>query len=663
MGHLENLDGIAPRRHLDLLPYTSGRAEFVRADAGNPFNDGSRAFGGLGLDLKWGVTSNLTLDGTVNPDFGQVEVDPAVVNLTAFETFYEEKRPFFLEGANIFGNFGRSGSNSYDGFNRADPSLFYSRRIGRSPQGAAAGDFVDAPSATTILGAAKLTGKTAAGWSMGIMEAVTGREYAQVDTGGVRSDAEIEPLTNYLVGRAKRDMGSRASIGLLLTSVERDLRTQSLSDLLANRAHAFGTDGHLFLDKKRDWVVNGLIAGSYVQGSPAAITRLQTSSARYFQRPDAPHVALDPNATSMSGWDGQLNLNKNSGNVRVNAALWGVSPGFESNDAGFMMWSDRAGAHGLVSWTKPNPDRLTRDRSVLVAKWWSWNFNREMQSDGFWAMAGATLRNYWGVHATANYSRSTFDDRLTRGGPSMRTPAGFSTDISADSDSRKPIGLELEGSYARNHAGGFGSQVALSVNVKPTSSITFSTGPQISRTHAIAQYVSTVADPLAAATFGSRYVFSDLDQYEISMTTRLNFIFTPKMSLQVYAQPLLSTGHYWGFKTLAAPRTFDFQRFGTGASTLGYDAAGRTYTADPDGPGPAAPFAFANPDFNFKSLRVNAIFRWEWRLGSALYIVWTQQREDLANPGDFSARRDISSLVSAHGDNVFAVKLAYWLTR
>ena len=664
LGHLEGLDGIQPRPHLDLLPYTTARAEYIAPAPGDPFNTGSRYFGNAGLDVKWGVTSSLTLDATVNPDFGQVEVDPAVVNLTAFETFYEEKRPFFTEGSNIFGNFGRSGANSYDGFNRADPTLFYSRRIGRSPQGSADGAFVDQPNATTILGAAKLTGKTASGWSVGVIEAVTGRESAQVDTLGSRSTVDVEPPTNYLIGRVKREVASRASVGVMFTGVERALGGSStLSDLLDNRAYTFGSDAHLFLDSKRDWVINGLVAGSWLQGSPAAVLRLQRNSARYFQRPDAPQVHLDPGRTSLSGWDGQLNLNKNSGDVTVNAALWGVSPGFEANDAGFFMTADRAGSHGVLVWKKPNPDRWTRSRAAVLAKFWTWNFNREIQADGCYVSGNATLLNYWDIQGTAIVSRPSLDDRLTRGGPSARQPGGWSLIAGVESDSRKPVGVEFNADYGRDSAGGFDSRVSLSFDIRPSPSLTISTGPEIARNHSIAQYVRTVADPLAAPTFGTRYVFGDLDQTEVSMTTRMDFIFTPKASLQVYMQPLLSTGRFWGFKELAQARTLDFLRYGQDGGSLAYDAARRVYTADPDGPGPATSFSFANPDFNFKSLRVNAIFRWEWRLGSALYVVWTQQREDLANPGQFALGRDLSSLVGAHGDNVLAVKLAYWLTR
>jgi len=663
MGHLEGIDGIPVRRHLDLLPYTTARAEHVGTRTGDPFNGGSRYFGNAGVDLKWGLTNNLTLDATLNPDFGHVEVDPAVVNLTAFETFYEEKRPFFNEGSNIFSNFGRSGSNTYASFSRVDPTLFYSRRIGRPPQGGAGGDFVDSPRSTTILGAAKLTGKTASGWSVGLIEAVTGRESAQVDTGGVRSSALVEPATSYLIGRVKREVASRASVGLMFTGVERALGgSSSLHDLLDARAYTAGSDAHLFLDSKRDWVVNGLFAGSFVQGSRPAILRLQRGSTRYFQRPDAPHVRLDPTRTSLSGWDGQLNVNKNTGTLFFNASLWGVSPGFEVNDTGFSTFADRAGTHAVIVWSKPNPDRWTLNRAVTIAKWYAWNFNREIQKDGIYVNGLFLLPNYWQLHGTSAFLRSSLDDRLTRGGPSVRSPSEWEIQAGIESDSRKQVGFELN-AHRDGRLGGFQSTLQAVVAIRPSPSLTVSIGPTILRSYSAAQYVRTVDDVSAARTFGARYVFADLDQTEVSMTTRLNFIFTPRASLQVYMQPLLSTGRFWGFKELAQARTFDFLRYGSGAGTLAYDAAWRTYTVAPEGGPSARSFAFQDPVFNVESLRANVVFRWEWRLGSSLYAVWTQQREDHSNPGTFGLRRDLSSLLGAHGDNVFAVKVACWLTR
>ena len=349
MAHLEGIAGINPPPTLEFLPYVTAREEFIApAPPGSPFNDGSRFFAGAGLDLKYGLSSSLTLDATFNPDFGQVEVDPAVVNLTQFETFFEERRPFFTEGAKVFGDFGRSGASQYWGFFRPEPTLYYSRRIGRAPQVKVSGTWVDLPAATTILGAAKVVGRTQKGWTLGALEAVTGSEHARVSSGGEVTTPEVEPLTNYTVLRAQRELGRRAGIGVLGTAVFRDLGDPALAAYLADRALMLGADGHYFLDRGRTWVLHGGIAGSAVHGSTQAMTRLQKAEQRYFQRPDVTFVKLDPTATGMAGWNGQANLNRNSGNVTVNLGIWGMSPGLEVNDAGYSTQTDRAGAHGMV---------------------------------------------------------------------------------------------------------------------------------------------------------------------------------------------------------------------------------------------------------------------------------------------------------------------------
>ena len=663
MAHLVDLDGIPRSRHLELLPYAVARGEFVNPPAaGDPFNDGSRAFGTAGLDLKWGVGSSLTLDATVNPDFGQVEVDPAVVNLTAFETFYEEKRPFFIEGAQILGRFGRGGSNSFWGFDNSEPTLYYSRRIGRAPQGAAGAPYVDRPGATTILGAAKLTGKTAGGWSFGVLDAYTAAESARLSDGTHEWSAEVEPPTNYLVARVKRDL-PRGGFGFLATDVERNLRTPALGDQLVSRGTVAGADGYLFLDKAKTWVITGGVAGSRVSGSEAAITRLQLAPQRYFQRPDAPEVALDPQATSLSGWYGRVNLNRNAGTWYVNAALWGVSPGFESNDLGYHTLGDAAGAHGVVGWRKPNPDRYTRSRSVYVARYLNWNFNRESQANGWYLTGSATLENYWSVDASVSLHSNAFDQTLTRGGPSMRLPGGGNVSGSVGTDSRQSIVASLSGYYSWNTAGGRGWDLTTSLTFKPSSKLQVSAGPEVTRTDALAQYVTRVDDPLAAATYGSRYIFANLHQTEVSMVTRADLVLTPTVSLQLYVQPLISVGRYWNLKELSAPRTFDFLSYGTGGSTIAPIAGERAFAVDPDGPGPAAPFRLDDPSFNFKSLRVNAIFRWQFRPGSTLYFVWTEQRQDFARPGEFNLGADLRSMFSAKPDDVVMVKMSYWLGR
>ena len=661
MGHLDGLDGVAPRRTAELIPYVVSRAEYVEPAPGDPFNDGARAFAGAGVDLKYRITSNLSVDGTINPDFGQVEVDPAVVNLTAFETFYEEKRPFFIEGANIFSNFGRGGANNFWGFNRADPMLFYSRRIGRSPQGTADGDFVDRPAATTIVGAAKLTGKTKRGWSLGLLDAVTGREWAEAVSGADETTREVEPLSNYFVGRAEKEIGRRAAIGALGTAVNRDLRDPRLRDDLPGQAYVGGVDGYLFLDAKKEWVVNGRIAGSHLTGSAAAITGLQNASQRYFGRPDAAHVELDPDATSLAGWTSNVNLNRNSGVHQVNAALWSVSPGFDSSDAGFTFAADRAGMHAVYQWRNPTVTRLARSRFFAVAKWYTWNFARELQGDGVHMFGNVELPNYWTIFASTGLFRAVQDDRATRGGPSMLQPASINASIGADSDGRKAISIGTFLDISRDDAGGWGRGLSVNARYRPAASLEISAGPHFNRSHALAQYVDAFPDPAAAATYGTRYIFSTLDQKELSLQTRVNYVMSPKMSLQVYMQPLVSVGHYTGFKQFARPRTFEFTALDAGPGGLTYDQGRERYTAVP-GDGGAA-FSFADPDFNFKSLRLNAIYRWEWRPGSALYVVWTEQRQDEAHPGQFLFRRDFAGTFQAPADDVLMFKLAYWFQR
>lgn len=658
MAHLTGLDGLRRRRHLALLPYAVARSEMVAPAAGDPFNDGSHMFGATGLDLKYGLGSDLTLDASVNPDFGQVEVDPAVVNLSDFESFFEEKRPFFIEGSQIFGNFGHNGANNFWGFNRAEPDLFYSRRIGRAPQGDTQADYVDRPSATTILGAAKVTGKLPGGWAVAALEAVTQREHARRATGPARSLAEIEPLTNYFVARTHREM-KRGGLGAILTSVARDHRDAVLRAALVDRAWVAGVDGYYFFDAKKDWVVTGRLAGSHLGGSAAAVETVQRSSQHYFQRPDARTVRLDPFATSLSGWTGALNLNRQGGRIRVNGALWAVSPGFESNDLGFNSRTDRWGGHAVVDFRKTDPDRFTRSRFLAVAKWYVFNFDRERQGDGLHAFGEVQLRNYWSAFLGVFKTWRVQDDRLTRGGPSSLRGAAKGTFGSVRTDSRKPVSGRLEGEYESNEFGGWNASTQATLELKPLPSLSVSVGPSLLRSHNPAQWVTSVDDPTAAATFGRRYVFADLNQTEVSMTTRLNWILTPNVSLQVYAQPLISVGEYRDFKEFARPRRFDFLRYGRDTGSLAYDGTAATYSVDPDGPGPAPPFSFDRPHFNFKSLRINAIFRWEWRPGSTLYLAWTQRREDTAYPGEFEFRRDVRGLVAAPADDVLLMKVSY----
>jgi hypothetical protein len=662
MDSLNGINDLEEHRQLSLTPYVVGRSEFIKPLSDkDPFNDGSRQFATAGIDIKYGISSKFTLDATINPDFGQVEVDPAVVNLSAFETYYPEKRPFFLEGANIFSNFGRSGSNNFWGFNRQEPTIFYSRRIGRFPQGAPSGDFIDVPAGTTILGAGKLTGKTNNGWTLGMLEAVTAGEYARTVLGNEESNVEVEPLTNYFVFRVLKEK-KRGGIGMLTTGVQRSLGETALRDRLPEQAYVSGMDAYYYLDSRKDWVVTGRLAGSYVQGSPAAINLLEQSPQHYFQRPDAPEVDLHPGATSMKGWTGSVNLNRQRGDLTLNSALWVTSPGFESNDLGFQTGGDIGGTHAVIMWRKPNPDRFSRDRYLWVAKWWTWNFNKQLQGNGYNFEAGFTSKNYWNFWLNGGGGWKVQDDRLTRGGPAAARPSGRFFDIGMQSDSRRKISFITDFGYSWNSAGGWNASGIFEVSLKPTSFLTISTGPSIERSRGTAQYIQKVTDSTASETYGSRYVFGDIDQFQTSMTTRINWMLSPKMSLQVYMQPLISVGDYWDFKEFAKPKTYSFLRYGIETGSIQAENP-FIYSVDPDNEGAAPSFKFQNPDFNLKSLRVNAIYRWEWRLGSTLYFVWTQDRQDYSNPGRFSAGHDISKMLTAPANNILLARVSYWFSR
>lgn len=660
MAHLEGIAGINPGRHLELVPYASARAEYVEPlVSGNPWNDGSRYLALAGLDLEYGLGTGMTLVGAFNPDFGQVEVDPAVVNLTAFETFFEEKRPFFTEGSQVFLRFGRSGASDYTTYFYPEPLLFYSRRIGRAPQGLAQGEFVDLPASTTILGAAKLVGRSG-GFNLGVLDAVTGREYARVAEGSERAELEVEPLTNYFVARAQRDLGPRASIGFLGTATNRSLRTPALEAQLPQRAFVAGVDGHVFLDGRRDWVVSGGLAGSSVSGSPAAVLRLQRAAQRYYQRPDATYVAVDPRATSLSGWSGRLGLNKNSGNVTLNAGLWGISPGFEPNDLGFATQTDRGGAHAQLLLRRLTPDGLTRSRQLAVAKWWTFNFGGESQGDGVQLQASAQLRNFWILDLTLGKSWNTLDDKLTRGGPTTIRPGIETLAVGVVSDPRRRFWASLGWSAVEREFGSSSRRLQATLNWRPFTALTLQATPYWLEADSVAQYLQTVPDPTASATYDARYVFGGLEQREAAIPLRLNLALSPRLSLQLYTQALLSSGDYPQIKQLAAPRSYDFPVYGQDLGTISRDPDQPFYVIDPDGSGEARSFRLAVPDFNFKSLRVNAVLRYEFRPGSAAYLVWTQRRQDGQNPGDPGFGRDLADLFAAPADDVLMLKLAWW---
>lgn len=662
----------APKR-LELLPYAVGRGTYLTPDdPRNPFEPPAAYYRSAGADLKYGVTSSLTLDATLNPDFGQVEVDETFVNLSAFEQFLEEHRPFFIEGTEIF-QFGSNGGgvNSFSG----TPLYYYSRRIGREPQGkpTSSGDYEDTPTSTTILGAAKLSGRAPGGWSVGVLDALTAREYATVDASGTRVRDEVEPPANYLVGRLKRDAdGGKTSVGLLATATHRWPNSPAL-DVLPKGAYAGG------VDISRRWGNNtyslaGSIGGSLIEGDAAAIQQAQRSSNRYYRRPDARSFHYDPTRTSLAGASADLYLNKVAGTWRWGVAASTNSPGFEVNDLGFQKRVDQISAAAALGrvWTKPGPVFRSGYAYLKVAP--SWNYDGDAIDRSVKAFGYAQFRNFWIGDWSLSYTPAVVDDRLTRGGPLGQKPATWFASADVTTDSRKVLGAYAFASYQRDVAGGWFLNAIPQLSLRPSAALLLKlTGGYVAG-RSMAQFVTKQGDSLAAGTLGTRYVFAELEQRQFYVTLRANVTFSPSLSVQLYAQPFTFSGDYRNFKELRARKTFLFDQYGRdNGSTIGDTllVSGSDtvpgYVVDPDGPASsgATRFTFANPDFRTRSVKVNAVLRWEYRPGSTLFVVWTQSRSGyVPYDASFDVGRDVGrELFRDRPTNVLLVKLSYWLSR
>jgi hypothetical protein len=666
-GRLEGLEHLQRGRGLELLPYVLGRGAYGPVDVAdgvtfaNPFHDGSDYSSSMGLNLKYRLASNMTLDAAVNPDFGQVEVDPAVVNLTAYETRFEEKRPFFVEGSDIFRFGGRGGGRGGPG--GRGTQLLYSRRIGARPRGEVPDDAVysSRPDASTILGAAKLTGLTAGGWSVGLLEAVTAEEKASyVNASDVGGTAVVAPLTNYFVGRVQRNMREgQTVVGAMATAVGRRLGGLSLADQLRGSAYTGGVDFR-YEWADREWSLSGYVAGSRVGGDSAAILEAQTSSARYYQRPDAGYLALDSTATSMAGYTGRIGISKDAGlHWRGNARISATSPGFEVNDLGYQRDADRLNASASLRYVENTPGPVFRQWNIDGGPDATWNYGGDFLGVGLDLGSRLELLSYWTGDFNFSHDFPGYDDRLTRGGPLTRGVARDRASFRLESDSRKPWSLRANTSYEWDAAGSRQIRTGLRLELRPSSAWNISLGPSWQHTQAAAQYVGSVEDPLAAATYGQRYLFAHLDQTTVSMETRLNITFRPGLTIQVYAQPFLASGDYSDIKELRAPRTFSFLRYGLDTGTITMQNG--EYVIDPDGAGPAQSFTLENEDFNRRSLRGNAVLRWQWRPGSTLFLVWQQSRSDYTDLNDLRLGRDARGLLGIPPDNVFVLKVSYWL--
>lgn len=672
-GHLQGLERLEARDPLEIIPYVSGRADFRRAprnlavDFDNPFRSGRDLEAGIGADLQYRLSSNFTLNAAVNPDFGQVEVDPAVINLTDLEIRLQENRPLFVEGADIF-RFGESTA-------LGSAQLLYTRRVGRAPSLGAPPEaaYVDMPASAGILGAAKLTGRTSGGWSLGFLDAVTRRERAPwVDAQNVERAVLVEPLSNYFATRVRRDLNSGGtSFGAVATAVNRRLEGEMQEARLRAAAYAGGIDFRHEWASRR-WSATGHFSPSYIRGSEAAMIAAQNSSARYFGRPDADHLSVDSAATSLAGYAANVNVGRRAGAFVGSVELGATSPTYEINDLGFQTTADRLALDLRLGYRRNRPGRVLRSWAVLSGTNPNWNYGGERVSQGAALILNGQLLNYWSGGLILRRQFSTLNDRLTRGGPLARTPAGPGVIFNFSSDFRKPYTIGGNASLFREEGGASATSAAFDIGLRPAGNWDVRVGPSLLRTRRTPQYVQPVTDATAARTFGRRYVFAELDQTVLSLETRLNVNFTPDLSFELYAQPLIASGDYGTLMELERPRTFDFVRYGIeGGSTISApDGQGR-FTIDPDGPGPAPSFRVFDRDFSTRSLRGNAVLRWEWRPGSTLFVVWQQSRAEtltaldpdsaFRQAGSFDPGRDARELFGLRPDNVFMVKMTWWI--
>jgi hypothetical protein len=677
-GALEGMQIPRASRLLEFRPYALARAFTAPSAEGDPFFDGSQTNARVGLDLTYGLGAQFTLDATFNPDFGQVESDPAVINLTAFETRFDERRPFFVEDAQIF-DFSLS----------AGQDLYYSRRIGRPPQGRAPSEatYVDVPLNSTIMGAAKVTGRTTGGSSFGGLVAVTQEEHGRAVITDVNDPQvfTVEPRTYFGVARAQQDFNEGTStIGGIVTGLYRALPSDGSFDFLARSSFSAGLDFE-YQWGDRTWAVFGYGSIANVRGDSTAMIRIQSSSNHRRQRPDARWVEFDSSATSLTGVDWRLTFAKQRG-THWTGAVWlaQTAPGFEINDFGFSRRQEALDGGARLEYQEIQPGSLFRSYSlsfftfnnwshdVLADVWSTSSWQRGHVSGSFNLSADFEFLNYWELEAGASLRPWLRDRTSTRGGPLMLSPLSNEVNLELQTDRRYWLNVGPAIEYAwQQENGGEQLAIGLDMELRPSSNLELEISPEFSWSRDAAQYVRSTDVLPYEPTYGSRYIFGEIEQRELSMEIRMDLIFSPTMSLQLFMQPLISSGEYLTYRQLVAAETFDFDVFeeGTHSDAGGMDVCvgGRT-CVDSDGTryidfegNGQVDYDFTDQNFNVRSLIGNLVFRWEYRPGSTIFVVWQRLHFNEIPDGQFQFGRDLSALLKSPAENAFMIKVNYWL--
>jgi len=656
-GELKGLINLKSRKIADIMPYMVARTDRFEKEPGNPFNkSGFKNQLDGGVDGKVGLTNNLTLDFTVNPDFGQVEADPSEVNLTSFETFFQEKRPFFIEGKNIL-----SFPLMFGDGDLASENMFYSRRIGRRPHYEPElndGEYLSAPDFTSILGAAKITGKTKDGLSIGVLESLTSDEFARISRGNVTREM-IEPFTNYTIGRVQKDFDKgNTMLGGMITSVNRNLQEEQL-----NYLHKTAVTGGLdFIHKwhNKDWEFDLSSYFSRVEGSTEAISNTQKSWIHGFQRPDATHLSFDSTRTSLMGQGGKIMIAKFGGKLKFMAATAWKSPGLELNDVGYMRQADNILEVIWVGYRIYEPFSIFRNMNLNINQWTEWNFAGELTGPGGNFNAHTQFKNYWRLDFGTNYNGEGLSIAELRGGPALKVTGTKNIWAGIESNEQKKLtaGVEfmgLEGNF-KNSKSIYNYSVSL--GYRPSKSLKFTVSPAFTMNNDELQYVTQ--EDYAATT---DYLFARINQKTLSASLRINYNITPDLSLEYWGQPFLSSGKYSEFKRITDGRASNYiDRFSLlSPNELGYVEADEQYQVK--GQDGTALYDFDQPDFNIKEFLSNMVARWEYRPGSSVYLVWSQTRHQSIANGGFDFRNDFTDLFDNKPYNVFLLKISYRIGR
>jgi hypothetical protein len=646
-GELRGISGLKKAGRLEIMPYALGELNTYAKEPENPFTSKGKSFtGNLGLDAKIGLSSNFTVDVTVNPDFGQVESDPSVMNLTAFETFYEEKRPFFLEGKSIF---------TY-GFD--DLNLFYSRRIGHSPSYSYSppdSQYVNAPEKTTILDAVKISGKTADGLSVGLIQSLTAAEYARVDDGeGHQDDIAVEPLTNYTIARVQKDYNKGTTmLGGMLTSTNRFIHDENL-EFLSRNSYTGGLD-LLHQWKARKYFIDARVVGSHIKGSETAIRELQESSARYYQRPGADYLEYDTTSTRMDGYGGKFKIGKGSGLWRYNTSVNWMSPGLELNDLGYMQLSDNIRQENNISYFVIQPVSIFRTYSINLEQFNHWNFNGSYLGSGAHLSLSAEFKNQWGFQTNLIGHSEELDTRILRGGPDMLIPGRFMTfgEFTTDYSKRVVFGFNYDYQKMKNQSGET-YIIEPGISVRPINTLKIRLSASYGANHDHLQYVTT-----NNLNEGNRYILGTIDQQTVDFTFRIDYSITPEFSIQYYGSPFISRGSYSEFKYVTEPLSHEYnKRFVQYPDPVLNNGV---YEMDENNDG-IADYTVDNPDFNFHQFRSNFVAKWEYRPGSYIYLVWSSERTGNTADPTASLGQSFNQLWNVFPGSIFLIKFNYWFS-